>query len=121
MTIMAAVPDSPEGSHALAAAAAEAKKFDTDLVAVNLGLGGLDVSRIDHDVHVTIVDRVGRAERDPADAVLHEIATRKPTRLVIGIKRRSRVGKVVLGSVSQRLLLHSPIPVLAVKLDDEED
>ncbi|WP_344994490.1 universal stress protein, partial [Tsukamurella soli] len=41
--------------------------------------------------------------------------------LVIGVKRRSPLGKAVLGSVSQRLLLHSPIPVLAVKLDDDEE
>ncbi|RZK73323.1 MAG: universal stress protein, partial [Rhodococcus sp. (in: high G+C Gram-positive bacteria)] len=36
-------------------------------------------------------------------------------RLVIGVKRRSRVGKALLGSVSQRLILHSPVSVLAVK------
>ena len=37
------------------------------------------------------------------------------SRLVIGIKRRTPVGKVVFGSISQRLLLEAPVPVLAVK------
>ena len=59
--------------------------------------------------------------RDPADAVLKEIRVRAVSRLVIGLKRRTPVGKAVLGSISQRLLLNSPVPVLAVKTSEDED
>ena len=59
----------------------------------------------------------GRGDRDPVDAVLDEIDERGATRLVIAVRRRSLVSKAVLGSVSQRLILNSPIPVLAVKSD----
>lgn len=116
MSIIAAVPDSPEGIAALHAGVAEARRLDTDLLVVNLALRPIDLADLPADVKVEIIERKGREDRDPVDAVLDEIALRGAERLVIGVKRRSPVGKAILGSISQRLLLDSPIPVLAVKL-----
>lgn len=117
MTIVVAIPDSTEGQVALEAAVAEASLQGTDLVAVNLGLRSLNLTGLDFNGEVTVVDRNGRDDRDPADAVLEQIDKHGADRLVIGVRRRSRVGKALLGSVSQRLILSSPVPVLAVKLD----
>ena len=121
MSVMVAVPESPEGVAALAAGAAEAQLLGTDLIVVNLSLAGLDTSVLPSDVEVTVLDRLGRTDRDPAEAVLDEIRDRDVQRLVIALRRRSPVGKALLGSVSQRLLLDAPVPVVAVKLRDGED
>jgi nucleotide-binding universal stress UspA family protein len=116
MTVLVAVPDSKEGSAALLAGAEEARLLGTDLVVVNLALGPLDPNALPSDLAVEVVERTGLGDRDPVEAVLDEITARPGAqRLVIGLRRRSPIGKAILGSVSQRLLLESPVPVLAVK------
>ncbi|WP_032377224.1 universal stress protein [Rhodococcoides fascians] len=116
MALLVAVTDNEEGRHALRVAADEASTMRTELIVVNLTLGGLDVSELDAGLAVQVIDRAGRADRDPATAVLDEIdAHPEVTRLVIGIKKRSRVGKALLGSITQRLLMMSPVPVLSVQ------
>ena len=121
MSVLVAVPDSPEGIAALAAGAAEADLLGTDLVVVNLALRPIDPNSVPTGTQVKIIDRSGRSDRDPAEAVLDEIRDHDVSRLVIGLKRRSPVGKALLGSLSQRLLLESPVPVVAVKLRDHHD
>jgi nucleotide-binding universal stress UspA family protein len=118
MSVLVAVPDSPEGIAALAAGVAEADLLGTDLIVVNLALTPLDTSTVPVGTQIKVIDRTGKTDRDPADAVLDEIRAHGVSRLVIGLKRRSPVGKALLGSVSQRLLLDSPVPVVAVKLDE---
>jgi hypothetical protein len=119
MSVLVAVPDSPEGIVALAAGVAEADLLDTDLIVVNLALTALDTSSIPTGTQVKVIERIGRSDRDPAEAVLDEIKSNNVSRLVIGLKRRTPVGKALLGSVSQRLLLDSPVPVVAVKLRED--
>ncbi|MFG1932001.1 universal stress protein [Mycobacterium sp. NPDC048908] len=52
---------------------------------------------------------------DPAEELLKAMDRPEAELLVIGIRHRSPVGKLLLGSVSQQLLLECPKPVLAVK------
>ena len=49
-------------------------------------------------------DLIGIAEDSDADLI------------VIGLRRRTPVGKLILGSNAQRILLDAPCPVLAVKV-----
>jgi nucleotide-binding universal stress UspA family protein len=55
---------------------------------------------------------------DTADELLKAMDSADAELLVIGIRHRTPVGKLLLGSVSQQLLLECPKPVLAVKPDD---
>jgi nucleotide-binding universal stress UspA family protein len=119
MTVLVAIPDSPEGIAALAAGIREAELLGTNLIAVNLALVPLDTSSVPSSTELTVLERKGKSDRDPVDAVLADIKEHGAQRLVIGVKRRTPVGKAVLGSVSQRLLLEAPIPVLAVKLNED--
>ena len=117
MSIAVAVADSKEGREALRAAAEEAQSQGTELVIVNLALGDLDAADLPADLRHEVVNRMGGADNDQVEVVLDALEARPDvTRLVIGLKRRSPLGKAVLGSTSQRLLLESPVPVLAVKL-----
>ncbi|MBY6348980.1 universal stress protein [Rhodococcoides corynebacterioides] len=114
MTVLVAVTDNEEGRAALRAAVGEAEMLNTSVLAMNLGLTGLDAS--EYGDAVRVVHRVGREDRDPVAAVLDELDEHpEVTRLAIGIRKRSRVGKALLGSTSQRLLMLSPVPVLTVR------
>lgn len=52
---------------------------------------------------------------DAAQAVLDQVAGTDVELLVIGARRRSPVGKMIMGSVTQSLLLRADLPVLVVK------
>jgi nucleotide-binding universal stress UspA family protein len=117
VSILVAVTDSKEGQAALGAAVAEAQTLGTDLVVVNLTLHAIELSNLPSGLSVRMVERKGPQDRDPVDTVLDEIRDDSTIgRLVIGVRRRTPVGKALLGSVSQRLLLEAEVPVLAVKV-----
>jgi nucleotide-binding universal stress UspA family protein len=52
---------------------------------------------------------------DPADELLRAADAANAEIIVIGLRRRSPVGKLLLGSNAQRVLLDAACPVLAVK------
>jgi nucleotide-binding universal stress UspA family protein len=60
------------------------------------------------------VRRLPRGQ-DAAEEILAVVEAVKAELLVIGIRHRSPVGKLLMGSNAQRLLLQCPCPVLAVK------
>ncbi|HYI58885.1 MAG TPA: universal stress protein [Microlunatus sp.] len=65
-----------------------------------------------HDVEWTLQVTTGE---DVAEAVLDVLSGVDAELLVIGARRRSPVGKLFLGSVTQSIILHADVPVLVVK------
>ncbi|MEQ4207176.1 universal stress protein [Actinopolymorpha sp. B17G11] len=117
--------DKPEGRAALQRAAAEAKLRRARLVVVN----SQSVADPTTDEALAAVraelteDGLAHEVREPAPglepaedliAVAGEVAA---DFIVIGLRRRSPVGKLILGSNAQRVLLDASCPVLAVKAD----
>ena len=63
------------------------------------------------------LDLVAGANEDIAGAVLGFVASVRADLLVIGARRRSPVGKFLLGSVTQTIILDADVPVLVAKED----
>ena len=115
------------GRAALEAALVEAHRRGTSVVVVNGtkgdalvddhfasstqldGVEGLLAgSGVPHEVRQTMGHDIAEQVLGVADDVAAEL-------VVIGLRRRSPVGKLIMGSTSQRVLLGAHCPVLAVK------
>lgn len=132
MTVVVGYVPTEEGRAALQRAAAECKLRNTRLIVINSNRGGNDLDAAEAARYEEELDRV-RADLDIA-GVSHEVRQLvrglDPSQdlisvahevnadfIVIGLRRRSPVGKLILGSNAQRILLEAPCPVLAVKAD----
>ena len=121
MSVLVAITDSPEGKAALEAAANEAASLNVPLTVVNLTGGDVDTSMLADGVPVEVVVPGGGGDIDQVEQVLQAIEDRpEVTRLVVGVRKRSPIGKAVLGSIAQRLILESTVPVLSIKVSDAE-
>ncbi|NNU28568.1 universal stress protein [Isoptericola sediminis] len=113
MAIVVGHLSTPEGEKALAAAEAEALQRQTRLVVISPGSGGEDVTQRLEAASVEHVVVPGTG--DLAEDLVREALEAQAELIVIGLRRRSPVGKLILGSGAQRILLEAPCPVLAVK------
>lgn len=124
MTVLVAYNDSPQGEAALHAAVGEALRRGVDLAILVLTPrepdGGVPtalahlIDTFPPELAQTTVSYRDHGV-DPADAILVEAAAGIPDVVVIGARKRSHVGKFLLGSTTQRVLLDSPAPVLVIK------
>lgn len=118
-----------------------ASRFDLDLLVVHVvsdrDLEDLRRDRPEQDAYLDVVldevrsrirdeiqsrwggDAVARTEvrvlhGEPAATVVKQVSEGDHRFVVIGVRNRSRVGKLVFGSTAQSILLQSPCPVVAV-------
>lgn len=55
---------------------------------------------------------------DPADDILDAVEHDDVDLVILGIRKRTPIGKILLGSTSQRVAIESPVPVVLVKPED---
>ncbi|MGC5615511.1 universal stress protein [Georgenia sp. Z1491] len=130
MSIVVGYVPTPEGRSALRRAAAEAKLRQSKLIVVNSQHGGRtwdpeesvrfedDLARVRTELEAEGVDHELRTlirGQDPADDLVEVASQENADFIVIGLRRRSQVGKLLLGSNAQQILMKADVPVLAVK------
>jgi nucleotide-binding universal stress UspA family protein len=132
-TIVVGYVPKPEGDAALARAIEEAKLRNASLVVVNSHRGGESFDDEDASETADKLESVsGRLKaagvefevrqmvrgKDPAEDLIGIAVETRAEFIVIGLRRRTPVGKLILGSNAQRILLDAECPVLAVKSSD---
>ena len=86
----------------------EASRFETELTKIQ---SELDHEGIEHEVRQLV------RGNEPAEDLIAVADEENAEFIVIGLRRRTPVGKLILGSNAQRILLDASCPVLAVKAD----
>lgn len=131
MTVVVGYVATAEGEAALARAIEEAQLRATTLVVVSSHRGGTEfdgedslrvdaqneeVSRRLEQAGVDFEVRTLVRGFEPAEDLISLAEATGADLIVIGLRRRSPVGKLLLGSNAQRILLDAPCAVLAVKV-----
>ena len=129
MTVAVAHLVSPTSRVALVQAVQEAKFRDTDLAvlhvvesldadkaeAYRLGVADEIEKVVGSECEVRWLLHLGIARGDVAEALLHLVDDVGADLLVMGARRRSPLGKALMGSVAQTVILEAELPVLVVK------
>lgn len=128
MTVLVAYVPRPEGRAAVTRGIEMAKLTSEPLYVVNAGPGGehmskafsdtADMAEVEEELAGSgVAYQLKQFVRGrTATEEIEELTENLPASLlVIGLRRRSPVGKLVLGSVAQDLLMGVECPVLAVK------
>ncbi len=130
MSIVVGYSATTEGRAALARAGAESVARGLDVLVVNTTRtdpddpGGVQRALAsdleDLGAALAGTGRVFRVQEpsptpEAAEDILGAAVRRSAELIVIGLRQRTPVGKLLLGSHAQRILLEAPCPVLAVK------
>ena len=91
--------------------ASEAHRFEAELLAVQTQL---DEAGVEHEVRQLV------RGNEPAEDLIEVAEEVNADFIVIGLRRRTPVGKLILGSNAQRILLDATCPVLAVKAGPDD-
>lgn len=120
MTILLTYTDTSEGLAALEQGRAIAERLGLDVVVFDVDRTSAAADRhlVPPPTDVPAGERwLGPAQHAPSPVedlldTAHELDV---AAIVVGVRRRTPVGKLIMGSQAQRIILGAPMPVLAVK------
>jgi nucleotide-binding universal stress UspA family protein len=134
MVIVVGYVPKPEGRAAVQRAVEEAALRNARLVVVNSSRGDAyvdprfastqELETLDSQLENTGVEHEIRQPvrgREAAEEIVAAAEETGAELVVIGMRRRTPVGKLVMGSTAQRVLLDARCPVLAVKASEVDE
>lgn len=112
MAVLVGRSQTPEGQAALDFAIEEARRRGESLVVFELDGTQTEVAADGVEVRHLVPDA---RSKDATGELIDAANTDDVSVLVIGMRHRSPVGKLLLGSTAQKTLLEATVPVIAVK------
>jgi nucleotide-binding universal stress UspA family protein len=115
---------------AMALAEQHARAFGATIILAHSMVGGPEVPRRDFEIAENSLEHEKSVLRDksiPCETIMSvrgleagedlvQLANeQKVDEIVIGVRRRSKVGKIIFGSTAQYVVLNAPCPVVTVK------
>jgi nucleotide-binding universal stress UspA family protein len=128
MTILVAYVPRPEGQAALEKGIELARAAKANLIVVNATPGGTgedpsradaqDVERVEQLISVSGIQAEFKQfvrGKNAVEELQDMVTAHQVSMLVIGLRRRTAVGKLIMGSMAQEILMTIDCPILAVK------
>ncbi|MBU1193804.1 MAG: universal stress protein [Proteobacteria bacterium] len=130
MKILLGCKEGRVSNNVLEVAVKHAKAFDAQIMIVTSMIGGdktekdqiikaekssklikesLDKEGVQNEVHLLV------RGMEPGEDIVRFAKEKKVDQIIIGVKNRSKVGKLIFGSAAQVVILEAKCPVLAVK------
>jgi nucleotide-binding universal stress UspA family protein len=130
MKIMVGFDGSKVSEAAIALAEAHARAFGARILLVQSMVGGPEVPRRDFannereleyqknqlkDKDIACESLLSVRGLEPGEDLVRLAKEQQADEIIVGVKRRSKVGKLVFGSTAQYVILNAPCPVATVK------
>jgi nucleotide-binding universal stress UspA family protein len=130
MKILVGFDGSRVSEAALKLAAEHAQAFDAQILLVQSMVGGPEMQRSDFEnAERELLSRKNQFREKkiacesllsvrglaPGEDLVRLAKEQKVDEIIVGVRRRSKVGKLVFGSTAQYVILNAPCPVVTVK------
>lgn len=130
MKILVGYDDSKPSQKALKLAVTYARAFDANIMLVSSRVGGRETSAANIEKAEKYLEAAGsRLEAEgvpfethllvrgmaPGEDIVRFAEEQNAEHIIVGVKRRSNVGKMVFGSNARYVILNAPCPVVTVR------